>query len=100
MIHVIAIITAKPGLRSEVVSLIENNMRAVRSEKGCIEYTPLIDLSLDAGSGFGRDTVVIVEKWEDEVCLKNHAESSHMKRYAENAKFFIQKREVCILKNI
>ncbi|RVU72097.1 putative quinol monooxygenase [Pantoea dispersa] len=46
MIHVIAIITAKPGLRSEIVALIGNNMRAVRSEKGCIEYTPLIDFHL------------------------------------------------------
>lgn len=100
MIHVLAIITAKPGLRAEIIARIEENIPAVKAEEGCIEYRPLTDLSPDAENGFGRDTVVIVEKWRDEVCLKNHAAAPHMKRYAENVKVFIQKRDVRILKDI
>ncbi|MFT4271136.1 MAG: putative quinol monooxygenase [Pantoea sp.] len=99
MIHVIAIITAKPGLRDEIIARIIDNIPAVKAEDGCIEYRPIIDLSPDAESSFGRDTVVIVENWEDEVCLKKHAASPHMKRYAENVKVFIQKRDVRIMKD-
>ena len=100
MIHVLAIITAKPGLRTEIIKRIEENIPAVKAEEGCVEYRPLTDLVPDAENGFGRDTVVIVEKWRDEICLKNHAAAPHMQRYAENVKVFIQKRDVRILKDI
>lgn len=100
MIHVLAIITAKPGLRSEIIARIEENIPAVKAEEGCVEYRPLTDLSPDADNGFGRDTVVIVEKWRDEVCLKNHAAAPHMKRYAEKVKEFIETRDIRILKDI
>ncbi|EOY4405107.1 TPA: putative quinol monooxygenase [Klebsiella michiganensis] len=100
MIHVLAIITAKPGLRAEIIKRIEENIPAVKAEEGCIEYRPLTDLLADAENGFGPDTVVIVEKWCDEDSLKNHAAAPHMKSYAENVKVFIQKRDVRILKDI
>ena len=100
MIHVLAIITAKPGLRAEIIKHIRENIPSVQAEEGCIEYRPVTDLSPDAENGFGPDTVVIVEKWQDETCLKNHAAAPHMKRYAENVKEFIQKRDVRILKDI
>ena len=37
MIHVIAIITAKPGKRDEILRHFRANVPAVRAEKGCIE---------------------------------------------------------------
>jgi len=36
MIHVLAIITAKPGKRAEVLQAFNANVPAVRAEKGCI----------------------------------------------------------------
>ena len=43
MIHVLAIITAKPGMREEVLGHFRANMAAVHAEDGCIEYGPAID---------------------------------------------------------
>lgn len=100
MIHVIAIIKAKPGLRNEIIARVQENIPDVISEEGCIEYRPLTDLSPEAATGFGPDTLVIVEKWRDEVCLKNHAAAPHMKRYAEKVKDFILERDIRILKDI
>ena len=38
MIHVIAVITAKPGQRESILTHFRANVPAVRAEKGCIEY--------------------------------------------------------------
>ena len=40
MIHVIAVITAKPALRDAVLQEFRANMPAVHAEQGCIEYGP------------------------------------------------------------
>ena len=66
MIHVVAIITAKSGMRETILKEFHANMPAVHAEKGCIEYGPAIDAE---GIGnfqtkFGPDTFVVIEKWE------------------------------------
>ena len=38
MIHVLAIITAKAGMRDKILEAFHANMPAVHAEKGCIEY--------------------------------------------------------------
>lgn len=38
MIHVVAIITAKPGQREAVLEAFRANVPAVQAEAGCIEY--------------------------------------------------------------
>ena len=43
MIHVIAIITAKPGMREAILREFRANVPAVHAENGCIEYGPAID---------------------------------------------------------
>ena len=65
MIHVVAIITAKSGMREAILKEFHANMPAVHDEKGCIEYGPAIDAE---GIGnfqtkFGPDTFVVIEKW-------------------------------------
>lgn len=99
MIHVIAMLKAQPGQRHEIVARVQENRAAVLAEEGCIEYRPLVDLA-DSASGFGPDTLVIVEKWRDEQCLKNHATAPHMQRYAEKVKPYIQQRDVRILQDV
>lgn len=47
-VHVLAIITAKPGMRDKVLEAFRANVPAVHEETGCIEYTATID-SEDAG---------------------------------------------------
>ena len=63
MIRVVAVITANPGRREEVLSVFRANVPAVRAEKGCIEYAAHIDTA-DVGplqAKFGPDTFVVLE---------------------------------------
>ena len=99
MIHVIAIITAKPGQRDKILEAARGNIPAVRAEEGCIEYS----LALDAeGLGsfqtkFGADTFVFVEKWRDTDALKAHAGAPHMAAYAAKVKDLIASRVIHVL---
>ena len=99
MIHVIAVITAKPGMRESVLQAFRANVPAVRAEQGCIEYGAAIDV--ENGSKFqtlyGADTFVVVEKWENLDALKAHAASPHMAAYGAKTKEMIAKRAVHIL---
>ena len=38
MIHVVAVITAKPGMRAAILQAFQANVPAVKAEQGCIEY--------------------------------------------------------------
>jgi len=76
MIHVIAIITAKSGMREDILREFRANMPAVHAEQGCIEYGPATDTP-DIGkfqTPFGPDTFVVIEKWESPEALKAHAD--------------------------
>ena len=60
MIRVVAVITAIPGRREEILSVFRANVANVRAEKGCIEYAAHIDAA-DIGpfqAKFGPDTLV------------------------------------------
>ena len=99
MIHVLAMITAKPGMRAEVLEAFHANMPAVHAEKGCIEYGPAIDAE---GIGsfqakFGPDTFVVIEKWESPEALRAHAGSPHMAAYAAKTRDMIASRVIHVL---
>ena len=99
MIHVIAVITAKPGMRDAVLQEFRANMPAVHAEQGCVEYAPAIDAE-GIGSfqtAFGPDTFVAIEKWESAEALKAHAAAPHMKAYAAKAKDMIASRVIHVL---
>ena len=99
MIHVIAIITAKPGQRENILAAARANIPAVLAEDGCIEYAPAVDAE---GLGsfqakFGDDTFVFVEKWRDAAALKAHAAAPHMAAYAAKVKDMIASRVIHVL---
>ena len=99
MIHVIAVITAKPGKREEILKHFRANIPAVRAEKGCIEYGPAIDAdpALPFQVKHGPDTYVAIEKWESMDALKAHAAAPHMKAYAEKTREMVASRSIYIL---
>jgi quinol monooxygenase YgiN len=99
MIHVIAVITAKPGQRDAILREFRANMPAVRAEKGCIEYGPAVDADGVGGfqTKFGADTFVVIEKWESLEALKAHAAAPHMAAYAAKTKEMIQSRVIHVL---
>ena len=99
MIHVIAIITAKPGQRDAILTAIRANLPAVRAEKGCIEYGPAIDAE---GIGpfqtkAGADVVFVIEKWADADALKAHAAAPHMAAYSAKVKDLVASRVIHVL---
>ena len=99
MIHVVAVITAKPGKREEILKHFRANMAAVHAEKGCIEYGPAIDAdpALSFQAKYGPDTFLAIEKWESMDALKAHAAAPHMKAYGEKVKELVAGRAVHIL---
>jgi quinol monooxygenase YgiN len=99
MIHVIAVITAKPGQRGKILEAFHANMPAVHAEQGCIEYGPATDAE---GIGpfqtkFGADTFVVIEKWESAEALKAHAASPHMVAYGAKTREMIASRVIHVL---
>ncbi|MBN8900615.1 MAG: antibiotic biosynthesis monooxygenase [Rhodospirillales bacterium 69-11] len=97
MIHVIAIITAKPGKREDVLAAFRANMPAVHAEEGCIEYGPAIDASTGTPAKFGEDSFVVIEKWASAEHLKAHAASPHMKAYGEKTRDLLADRKIHVL---
>src|SRR5262245_3428220 len=99
MIHVIAVITAKPGQRDTVLSHFRANVPAVRAEKGCIEYGAAVDAdpALPVQTKWGADTFPVIEKWESMDALKAHAAAPHMKEYASKTKDLLAGRTIHIL---
>lgn len=99
IVNVLAIITAKPGKRSEVLTNFDSNVPAVHAEDGCIEYGAVVDCA-DAASfaaAYGPDTFVVIEKWASLDHLKAHAAAPHMKAYAEKNKDLLADRKVHIM---
>jgi quinol monooxygenase YgiN len=96
VIHVIALITAKPGKRAALLAEFRKIIPEVHAEQGCIEYGPAVDAE-GSPARFGDDTFVVVEKWESPEALKAHSIAPHMKAYGERTKDLIADRAVHIL---
>lgn len=99
MIHVVAVISAKPGMRDSVLQAFQANVPAVLAEQGCIEYGAAIDV--ESGPKFqkqhGPDTFVVIEKWESMDALKAHGVAPHMVAYAAKTKEMVESRAIYIL---
>ena len=99
MIHVIAVITAKPGRREEILRSFRANVPAVRAEIGCLEYGAAIDAenALAIQAKWGPDTFLAIEKWESMDALRAHAAAPHMTAYAAKTRELIASRVIHIL---
>jgi quinol monooxygenase YgiN len=99
MIHVIAVLTAKPGMRDAVLKEFRANVPNVKAEPGCIEYGAAVDA--EPAPSFqtkcGADTFMVVEKWDSMEALKAHAAAPHMAAYGAKVKDLLAKRVIHIL---
>ncbi len=88
MIRVVAIITAKPGCREELLTAFWGVVPAVRAEQGCIEYEPVMDTQVFAArqAKIGADAFMVLETWESAAALKAHAFAPHMAAYSAKVK--------------
>ena len=102
MIHVLAIITAKPGMRERILEAYRGNVDSVRAEAGCLAYEAVVDVA-DASAGFaqfGPDAFVVVEKWASMEALRAHAVAPHMKAYASQVKELTARRAIHVLQSV
>jgi len=99
MVHVIAVITTKPGLRADVLEVFNANVPAVHAEDGCIEYGATVDVENagDVQTKYGDDTFAVVEKWESLDALKAHMGVPHMKTYGAKVKDMLADRVIHIM---
>jgi quinol monooxygenase YgiN len=99
MIHVVAVITAKPGKRETILEAFRANVPNVRAEKGCIEYGAAIDAdpAVPVQTKYGADTFLVIEKWESMDALKAHAAAPHMAAYAAKTREHIASRIIHVL---
>lgn len=97
MLHVLAIVTTKPGKRAEVLELFHANQPTVQAEAGCIEYGPAIDAPGLGQASFGPDTFVVIEKWESAEALAAHAKSAHMAAYGAKTAPLLANRAIHVL---
>ena len=83
MICVIATIEVGANERDKLLSLLRPLVPKVLAEKGCIEYTLMIDTPsrLSAQGPLRGNVVTIVEKWESVDVLKAHLKTIHMAEY-------------------
>jgi quinol monooxygenase YgiN len=88
MIRVIAILTAKPGRRADLIAHIRDVVPAVLAEQGCMEYQPVVDVEGFGGNQTqaGPDVVIVIETWEDATALRAHSAAPHMTAFRQAAK--------------
>jgi quinol monooxygenase YgiN len=98
-VHVIAIITARPGKRAELLAAFKANVPNVHAEDGCLEYVATVDTpdGHSIQTRFGEDTFVVVEKWTSLAHLKAHGAAPHMVAYAAKTKDLIANRVIHVL---
>ena len=98
-VHVVAIITAKPDKRAEVLEAFHANIPNVHAEDGCIEYGPTIDAEGVGGiqTEIGPNSFIVIEKWKSLDHLKAHAAAPHMAEYAAKVKDMLESRVIYVL---
>ena len=99
MIHVVAVITAKPGQREALLRLFQANVPAVLAEEGCIEYVPVVDVA-DFGpiqAPIGPDSFIVIEKWASAEALLAHGAAPHMVAYGKASHEMVAGRVVHVL---
>ena len=99
MVHVLAIITTKPGMRDAVLAAFHANAAIVRAEVGCIEYGAAVDVANAPPNQtpYGADTFVVIEKWTSLDTLKAHGATPHMAAYREKTAAMMASRAIHIL---
>lgn len=101
MVHVIAVITTKPGQRDTVLAHFRANTPAVRAEDGCIEYGAAVDIDHPPAfqTAWGGDTFVVIEKWASMDALKAHAAAPHMAAYAAKTRDLVANRAIHVMQD-
>jgi len=99
MIYVIAEVTLAKGTRTAFLDIFNKLVPAVRTEPGCIEYGPAIDVPTGIrGLEAPRENVVtIIEKWDSLEALNTHMTTPHMQQYLQDTKDCVRGKTIRVL---
>ena len=99
MIHVIATLHAAPGRGTDLRREFKQIVPLVQAEKGCLEYTPTLDIDsgLPGLPPARADVLTVVEKWESVAALEDHLRASHMVAYRAKVKDVLAGAEIRVL---
>ncbi len=99
MIHVIATIEIRPGLRAAFLAEFRKVVPLVLAEDGCLAYGPTVDLpaGLAAQPPARDDVVTVVEAWESPGHLEAHLAATHMQAYRATVKDLVVKTTIAVL---
>ncbi len=100
MINVIASIHIKDGKLEEFIEIFKSNVPNVLKEKGCVEYTPTVDVPIGLPpQELNSNVVTIIEKWDSSDDLMAHLSAPHMLEYRGKTKNLVEKMSVKVLKD-
>ncbi len=100
MIHVVASISIKEGMRAQFLEIFKANVPNVLKEEGCIEYRPTVDAQTDIEpQQRDENMVTIIEKWESLEALKVHLTAPHMLVYREKVAAMVGKVHLKVLQD-
>ena len=99
MIHVIATIKVKSGMRETYLVILKANVPNVLAEKGCIAYVPTVDVEsgIPVQVDLRADVVTLVETWESLADLQAHLKTPHMLAYREKVKNIVKNISLHVL---
>jgi len=101
IINVVAAIEIKEGFVEEFTKIFIANVPNVLAEKGCIEYTPTIDVPTNIGiQDTNKNIVTIIEKWESLEHLYAHLKAAHMNTYREKVKDIVAGVSIKVLTEV
>lgn len=101
MIHVLATIQLHPGRREAFLAEFRKIIAPVRSENGCIEYGPAVEMRTDIGNQSPPDdnAVTVIEKWSSLDALKAHMVAPHMVAYRPRVREMVVSTRLQILES-
>jgi quinol monooxygenase YgiN len=99
MIHVIATVELHEGKREAFLAEFRQLVPLVRTEDGCLEYGPAVDIEagLAAQAPARVHVVVVLEKWENLETLKKHLQAPHMIAYRSKVKDYVKGTKLQVL---
>lgn len=91
MIIVIASIQVKENGMAEFLQTFKANVPNVLAEKGCLEYTPTVDVPAESiPQELNPNVVTVVEKWRSIEDLQAHLNAPHMMDYRDKVEDLVE----------
>ncbi|WP_028585354.1 putative quinol monooxygenase [Desulfogranum mediterraneum] len=101
MIHVIASIEVRAERLDDFSQLFKRLIPEVRSEEGCLEYQPTVDLDTGlAAQELNPRVVTVIERWQSLEHLRTHLAAPHMEAFRKQVSAIVTKLSLKVLDKV